>query len=130
MQSCFRRLARLLIRGGFIEWAADSGAAAGEDVGIDHCCSHVRMAEKFLDVADIIALFEEVRCEGVAECVAAAILRNSSAEDSGFDCALEGALINVMTAFEAGRLIEAATGRGKEELPAKLLCGIGVFAFE
>ena len=99
-------------------------------MGIDHCCSHIGMAEEFLDVPDIIALFQEVGSERVAERMAAPVFRDASAEDSGLDSALEGRFVDVVASFEAGGGVLAATGGGEEELPAELTCGVRVFAFE
>jgi len=57
-----------------IEWASDGESAFGQDVGIDHCGTDVMMTKEFLNGADIIALFEEVGSEGVAEGMTACIL--------------------------------------------------------
>lgn len=48
----------------------DVVAAFIDDVGVDHGCFQILMAEKFLDGSDIVAVLEQVRGEGMAECVA------------------------------------------------------------
>ena len=58
----------------FIERAPNSQAAFCQDVCIDHCRAHVRMAEQFLDRSDIVALFEESGSERVAKGMAASVL--------------------------------------------------------
>ena len=75
----------------------DSEAVLGQDVGIDHCCPDVLMSEEFLHSTDIIALFQEVGSERMAERVAASRLRDSRPEDSGFDGPLEEAFIDVVS---------------------------------
>lgn len=51
-------------RGGF-----DGKSAALKDVGVDHGGFDVLMTEQFLDGANIIAILQEMSCEGVAESV-------------------------------------------------------------
>jgi hypothetical protein len=39
------------------------------DMGIDHRCIDVAMAQEFLDRSNIVSAFEQVSCEGVPECM-------------------------------------------------------------
>ena len=57
----------------FVEGASNGESAFREHVGIDHSSSDIVVAEEFLDGADVVALFEEVGGEGVAEGVAACV---------------------------------------------------------
>ena len=50
-----------------VEGAADAERPGVEDVGIDHRGPDIVVAEEFLDGADVLAGFEEVRCEAVAQ---------------------------------------------------------------
>jgi hypothetical protein len=35
-------------------------------MGVDHCCTHILMTKEFLNGADVVAVLEQVRGEGVA----------------------------------------------------------------
>ena len=83
----------------FVERASDHRAASGPHVGVDHCCAEVAMAEQFLNGADVVAVFEQVGCERMAERVTAPVLWNSGTEDRGFDGTLEDALVDMVAAF-------------------------------
>ena len=52
-------------------WAVDPFPSPVQDVGIDHRRLHVLMPEQFLNRADIIAIFQQVRGERVSQRVAA-----------------------------------------------------------
>lgn len=43
-----------------VDWAADSQAAAIEDMGVDHCRAHIFVAKQLLHRADIVAIFQQV----------------------------------------------------------------------
>jgi hypothetical protein len=51
----------------FIEGASYCQRSFGEDVGVDHCGSHIAMAEKILDGANVVPQFQESGGEGVPE---------------------------------------------------------------
>jgi hypothetical protein len=57
-------------------------------VGVDHGGAHVGVAEQFLDCADIVAVFEEVGGERVAEGVATGVFRDAALPDGFLDGAL------------------------------------------
>ena len=59
--------------------AADAGGASVEDVGVDHGGRHVAVPEQLLDGADVVAGFEEVGGEAVAQGVAGDPLGDSAA---------------------------------------------------
>lgn len=77
-------------------------AAALEDVGVDHGGAHVLVAEEFLHRTDVVAVFQEVGGEGMAEG-----MRCNPFGDGGCfrglpDRSLQAALVHVMAADEAG----------------------------
>lgn len=82
-----------------IERAPDGESALRENVGIDHCCPDVAVTQEFLDRADIIAHFQQSGCERVPERMAASVLCDPRAQDSGFHCTLEHAFVDMMAAF-------------------------------
>jgi hypothetical protein len=47
--------------------ASDSGGAAVQHVRVDHRGAHIAVAQQFLNRADVVAVFEEVRRERMAE---------------------------------------------------------------
>ena len=53
-----------------VQWAAYRQSTAMQDVGVDHGGADVLVAEELLYSADVIACFEEVSSEGVAQGVA------------------------------------------------------------
>jgi hypothetical protein len=75
-------------------------------VGIDLSGGDVGVAEEFLDGADIVAGFEEVGGEGVAEGVATDGFRDLGELNGGANGALEDLLIEVITAGFAGARID------------------------
>jgi hypothetical protein len=54
-----------------VEGALDAEGASVEDVGVDHGGGDVAVAEELLDGADVVAGFQQVGGEGMAEGVAA-----------------------------------------------------------
>jgi hypothetical protein len=62
------RQASLLLQAQSIQRAADAAAAAIQDVRVDHGRPDVAMAEQFLDGADVVAVFEQVRGKRTARC--------------------------------------------------------------
>ena len=52
-----------------VEGTADASRRAIENVGLDHRRAHVLVPEKFLAGPNVVADLEQVRSEGVPECV-------------------------------------------------------------
>lgn len=50
-----------------IERTPDGKTSLIEDVRIDHGSSHVLVSEEFLDCTDVVAVFQQVGGEGMAE---------------------------------------------------------------
>jgi len=83
----------LFATGRLIERAADAEGAAIEDVGVDHGGRDVAVAQKLLDGPDVVAGFEQVRGEAVAEAMAAGGLADSSLSHSGVEGSLQHRLV-------------------------------------
>jgi hypothetical protein len=67
-------------------------------MGIDHGRAEVLVAEQFLNGTDIVAGFEEVGGEAVAEGMTAGGFRDAGGADCGGDGALQGVLVDVVSA--------------------------------
>lgn len=87
---------------GSIQRATHGQAAALEDVGVDHGGAHVLVAEEFLHRTDVVAVFQEMGSEGVAEGVAGNALANPGLLGGLPDCSLQVALVQMMAADNAG----------------------------
>lgn len=57
-------------RSEIVEGTADAGRAFVEDMSVDHGGFDVAVAEEFLNGSDVVAVFDEVGGEGMAEGVA------------------------------------------------------------
>jgi hypothetical protein len=88
-----------------IEGTSDTAAGFREDVGIDLGGGNLGVAEEFLDGADIVAGFEEMGGEGVAEGMATDGFGDLGELDGGADGALEDLFIEMMAAGFAGTWI-------------------------
>ena len=75
-------------------------------MGVNHGGGDVFVAEEFLDGANIIALFQQVRSETVPERVAVCGLGDSAGPDGVFDGVLEVFLVDMVAAFLAAPRIE------------------------
>ena len=81
-----------------IEWAADAGGAAVEDVGVDHGGGDVLVAEQLLDGADVVAVLEQVGGEAVAEGVGCDGLGEVGVEGGGADGPLDDGFVEMVAA--------------------------------
>lgn len=115
---------------GVVEGAADAEGAAVEDVGVDHGGGDVAVAEQLLDGADVVAGFEEVGGEGVAEGVAADALGELCGERCLADGTLNDGFVEVVTAALVGFGVVVDAGGGEEPLPRPFAGGVRVLASE
>ena len=74
-------------------------------MGVDHRRPDIRVAEELLDGADVVAGFEEMGGEGVAEGVTGDSARDAYGERGIVDCALDRALVIVVTVLVAGGVV-------------------------
>ena len=58
-----------------INGTANACRSTVEDMGVDHRCLDVTMAQEFLDRSNIVAAFEQVSGEGMPESMAGGPLR-------------------------------------------------------
>jgi len=114
----------------FIQGTADAAATTVEDVRVDHCGADVAVAEEFLDRADVVAGFEEVGGEGVAQRVAACGLGDACVAHGGLDGALDDRLVQVVAVVLPGVAVAVEADGGKDPLPAPLRCGVWILSDE
>ncbi len=101
-----------------------------KDVGIDHSGAHIFMAEEVLDGPDVVAVFQEMGGETVAEGMRGALFGDSRLPDGGFDGTLGGSGIEMMPSDITAAWIFRARFRWKEELPAPFAVGQGIFCLQ
>ena len=70
-----------------MEFAMDFAEALARDVGVEFGGADARMAEHFLDDAQIGAVFEQVRRKGMAKHVRRDVARDAGVANAGFDAA-------------------------------------------
>ncbi len=116
--------------GAFIQWAAHGQAASIEDVGVDHRSFHVLMPEEFLHRADVVAGFQEMSGEGMAEGVGGDVFIDPCQFGRLPDRSLHGAFVEMVTACDAGAGVFGGAFGGKDVLPDPLAVGVGVLLFE
>ena len=77
--------------------APDPATTAVQYVRVDHRRAHILVPEELLHRADVIAVFEEVRREGVPETVTGRPLREQCANACIMHGTLEHGLVRVMS---------------------------------
>ena len=60
-----------------IQRASDGQSSFRKDVGADHCCPDITVAQQFPDGADIVAHFQQLGCERMPERMPASVLCDS-----------------------------------------------------
>jgi hypothetical protein len=88
------------------------------------------VSEQLLNRAYVVAVFEQVRGEAVAERVATAGLIDGRLPDGLFDCLLQCGLGEVVASHFAGAGVCRASGSGEKILPAELPRRVSVFSGE
>jgi hypothetical protein len=99
-------------------------------MGVDHGGVDVGSRAWLLDRADVVARFEEVRRERMAQGVAGRRLRQPGDLDGGAQRPLERALVDVVPKHLPGRAVGEAASRGKDPAPGPLTFGRRVLATE
>ena len=66
-------------KSGGIEGAGNPAPAPVEDMGVDHGGSDIGVSEQLLDGSDVVAVFDEMGGEGMAEGVAGAVFGDAGA---------------------------------------------------
>jgi len=113
-----------------VEWAQDSAAAAVQDVAVNHGNFSVSVPQEFLDGADIVAAFEQFRCEGMSKRVACRVFWNPGLSGRLFHRLLDYGFVEMMPTFNIGSVIEVPARRWEDPLPTPFTRRIGVFPFQ
>ena len=79
-----------------IQRAAHGQAAAIEDVSVDHGRLDVFVTQQFLDGADVVVIFQQMRGKGVAEGMGRDPFGDASLLGSFLDAFLHSILVEVM----------------------------------
>ena len=103
-----------------VEGALHTASPLVQHVGVDHRRRHVRMSEQLLHRADVVAGFQEVGREGVAQGVAAHALGDAGGVGRLADRALRHRVVQMVTAHHAVLRIGGAVIGRKHVLPDPL----------
>ncbi len=90
----------------------------------------VLVTEKLLDGADIIAVFQQMGGEAMAEGVAAGVSGDSRRADGGVDRALQAALVQMVAARRTCGRIARVTAHRKDELRGPFPIGVGILPLQ
>ena len=113
-----------------IRRALDARRSAIEDVGINLCGGYVPVPEELLHGADVVAGFQQVGGEGVAEGAGAGALGDAGMPDRVSDRPLKDGLVEVVPAVLAGRPIDVDPGGREGPLPRPFAAGVRVLVGE
>jgi hypothetical protein len=103
-----------------VQRASDGGGAAVQDMRVDHGRGDVLMAEQLLDRADVVAVFEKVRRERVAERMAAGVLRDAGGAQSASYRALHYRFVHVVSPSLTSEQVDVVSARRERPLPSDL----------
>lgn len=110
--------------------AADPPTPTIQDMRVDHRGAHIPMPEQFLDRPDVIAVFQQMRGERMAEAMAACGFGDAGLEDRLFYRALQNGFVQVVPAPLPRSPVGIMTGRWKDPLPGPRSACIRVFALQ
>lgn len=113
--------------GQFIQGARDSQGALVEGVSVDHGGAHIFVSQEFLNGPDVMTVFQEVGCEGMAEGVAGDAFGKAGLDGGQFHGALDGGFVEVVAAALAGFGVVVEPGGRKEPLPLPVTGSTGCF---
>jgi len=82
-----------------IRWTPNSSSSPVQDVGTDHRCFHITVAQQLLHGSDIVAILEQVRGKRMPEGMTTGRLRDSSLKSSGLDSPLQDRLMQMVSAL-------------------------------
>ena len=99
-------------------------------MSIDHCGFDIPVSEELLDRPDIVAGFEEVRGEGMAERVASRPGSQAGLDHSVADGSLDERFVNVVAPLLAGLRTSPPMFLGEDPLPAPFTGRPGVLAVQ
>jgi len=113
-----------------VQWAAHGCVVPGDEVGVGHSGFEVFVADEFLDGADVVAGFQEVDGEGVAEGGAGDGFGDAGQLGCFSDGSLGAAFAEVVAAGFAGAGVNGEVAGGEDVLPGPVAVGVGVSASE
>jgi hypothetical protein len=73
-----------------------------QHMGVDHGRAYVFVAQQLLNRADVIARFQEMRCERMPEGMATGVFHDARFADGFLDGTLKNRFVNVMPSLFAG----------------------------
>jgi hypothetical protein len=111
-----------------IDWADHARRTALEHVRVDHRGSDVSMAEEGLHRANVVAVLQEVRREGVTQRVTRDSFRDARASRGSPDGALNYRFVQVMSPGLSGLAISVRPGRREDPLPSPVWARSGILA--
>ena len=103
-----------------VGWASYPERTAIEHRRVDHGGAHILVAESLLNGADVLAPFQQVCRERMAEGVAAGRLGHTGLEDSPLHRPLHHARIEMVAALGTGFPVAPAVLLGKHPFPGHL----------
>lgn len=102
---------------------------AMQHMGVLHRCIDVFVPKPFLDRANVIASFQQVRRKRMAKSVAPRVLGEPSFAASFFDRLLQDGLMKMVPAGQARAGVRGKLCGRKHKLPPPFFCCIGVLLF-
>ena len=99
-------------------------------MGVNLRGGYVPVPEELLHGAGVVAVFQQVGGEGVAEGMGAGALGDAGMPDRVSDRSLKDGLMEVVTAVLAGRPLDVDSGGREDPLPRPFAAGVGVLAGE
>jgi hypothetical protein len=115
---------------GSIERTSHCQPTALKDVGIDHSCLDILVAQEFLDRSDVVAVGQKVSGEAVAQGMRCDMFVNAGFEGSSADRLLDHPRVYVVPPKDPGPNVSGQAGGRKGVLPDPARIGLGVFARE
>ena len=109
-----------------IRRTSDASPPSVEYMGVDHGRTHVRMTKQFLDRPDVVPILEEVRREGVAECMAGGRLADLRPPCRFPHGLLQYRLVQVMPPSLPGFPVDVEPGRREDPLPGRFAARVRV----
>ena len=110
--------------------ASDSSPTPIQNMRVDHRGAHVGVPEQLLNRADVVAVFQKMRAEGMAQGVRAGWLRDASPEPRVLDGLLENRFVEVMPMPLSCYAVGVMAGCREHPLPSPLFAGMGILALQ
>lgn len=111
-----------------VEWTQHATAATIQDVAVNHGSPNIVMPEQFLDSSNIVARFQQVSGETVAEAVACCGFRNPTMSDGFLHCLLHDRFVQMMAPPYMQVFINVAARCREYPLPSPLASGVRILS--